>query len=98
MKLIDADALIKIFDLGSKNGYVFVNFKDIVEIIKKQPEAYKADVVATELEQLKLDGACNNEDCGYCKYLNECWDGDMSEEHAIDMAIEIVKRGGLDES
>ena len=52
MRLIDADALIKIFDLGSKNGYVFVNFKDIVEIIKKQPEAYKADVVATELEQL----------------------------------------------
>lgn len=35
MRLIDADALIKIFDLGSKNGYVFVNFKDIVEIIKK---------------------------------------------------------------
>lgn len=44
-RLIDADALIKIFDLGSKNGYVFVNFKDIVEIIKKQPEAYKADIV-----------------------------------------------------
>ena len=72
MKLIDADALIKIFDLGSKNGYVFVNFKDIVEIIKKQPEAYKADVVATELEQLKLDGACNNEDCIHCKYFAEC--------------------------
>lgn len=37
-------------------------------------------------------------DCRYCECLNECWDGDMSEEHAIDMAIEIVKRGGLDES
>lgn len=98
MRLIDTDALIKIFDLGSKNGYVFVNFKDIVEIIKKQPEAYKADIVATELEQLKLDGVCNNEGCEYCKYFNECWNGDMSEEHAIDMAIEIVKRGGLDES
>ena len=98
MKLIDADALIKIFDLGSKNGYVFVNFKDIVEIIKKQPEAYKADVVATELEQLKLDGACNNEDCRHCKYFTECWDGEMSSYLALDKAIEIVKRSGLDES
>ena len=34
---------------------------------------------------------------GYCEYFNECWDGDMSKEHAIDMAIEIVKRGGRDE-
>ena len=96
MRLIDADELIKRFDLGNEDTFVFVNFKDIVEIIKNQPEAYKADVVTTELEQLKLDGACNNEDCGYCKYLNECGDGDMSEEHAIDMAIEIVKRGGID--
>lgn len=31
-------------------------------------------------------------------YLNECWDGDKSEEHTIDMAIEIVKRGGRDEN
>lgn len=98
MRLIDADELIKRFDLGNQDTFVFVNFKDIVEIIKNQPEVYKVDIVATELEQLKLDGACNNEDCGYCKYFNECWNGDMSEEHAIDMAIEIVKRGGLDES
>lgn len=96
MRLIDADELIKRFDLGNEDTFVFVNFKDIVEIIKNQPEAYKADVVVTELEQLKLDGAC--ECCVYCEYRNECWDGDMSEEHTIDMAIEIVKRGGLDES
>lgn len=35
MKLIDADALIKRLDLGSEDTFVFVNFKDIVEIIKK---------------------------------------------------------------
>lgn len=98
MKLIDADALIKRLDLGSEDTFVFVNFKDIVEIIKKQPEAYKADVVATELEQLKLDGACNNEDCRQCKYFAECWDGEMSSYLALDKAIEIVKRSGLDES
>lgn len=56
------------------------------------------DIVVTELEQLKLDGACNYKGCADCQYLDECWNGDMSEEHAIDMAIEIVKRGGLDES
>lgn len=49
MKLIDADALIKRLDLGSEDTFVFVNFKDIVEIIKKQPEAYKADVVAIKV-------------------------------------------------
>ena len=98
MKLIDADALIKRLDLGSEDTFVFVNFKDIVEIIKKQPEAYKADVVATELQQLKLDGACNNEDCRHCKYFAECWDGEMSSYLALDKAIEIVKRSGLDES
>lgn len=98
MKLIDADALIKRLDLGSEDTFVFVNFKDIVEIIKNQPEAYKADIVATELEQLKLDGACNYKGCADCQYIDKCWDGDMNEEHAIDMAIEIVKRGGIDES
>ena len=98
MRLIDADELIKRFDLGNQDTFVFVNFKDIVEIIKNQPEVYKVDIVATELEQLKLDGACNNENCGYCKYFSECLNGDMSDELALDKAIEIVKRGGLDES
>ena len=64
---------------------------------EKEPEN-AVDIVVTELEQLKLDGACNYKGCADCQYLDECWNGDMSEEHAIDMAIEIVKRGGLDES
>ena len=67
----------------------------IPENVVEQPKIYDVDNVVSNLEQLKLDGAC--EYCGYCKYLNECWDGDMSEEHAIDRAIEIVKRGGRDE-
>ena len=70
----------------------------LCKLVDNQPTAFDVENVVSNLEQLKLDGACNNEDCVYCKYLNECWDGDMSEEHAIDMAIEIVKRGGLDES
>ncbi len=77
---------------------IYETIKECIKAVEDQPTAYDANNVVSGLEQLKLDGACNNEDCGYCKYLNECWDGDMSEEHAINMAIEIVKKGGLDES
>lgn len=41
MKLIDADALIKRLDLGSEDTFVFVNFKDIVEIIKNSQKRTK---------------------------------------------------------
>ena len=76
--------------------YNLPNRKECMKAVEEQPTAFDVENVVSNLEQLKLDGAC--EDCGYCECLNECWDGDMSEEHAIDMAIEIVKRGGLDES
>ena len=57
----------------------------LCELVDNQPTAFDVEKVVADLEQLKLDGAC------------ECWDGDMGEEHAIDMAIEIVKRGGREE-
>lgn len=96
MRLIDADKITSgeiAKYLG--RGYEFCA-PDIENMLREQPTAFDVENVVSNLEQLKLDGAC--EDCGYCEYLNECWDGDMSEEHAIDMAIGIVKRGGLDES
>ena len=96
MRLIDVDKITSgeiAKYLG--RGYEFCA-PDIEDMLREQPTAFDVGNVVSNLEQLKLDGAC--EDCGYCEYLNECWDGDMSEEHAIDMAIEIVKRGGLDES
>ena len=100
MRLIDADALIDFIDLGHLRhpGELTFSELDVVNMLNHAPTTYDADKVVSNLEQLKLDGACNNEGCGYCKYRNECWDGDVSEEHAIDMAIEIVKRGGLDAS
>ena len=78
------------------NNYPPNKANALCELVDNQPTAFDVDNVVSDLEQLKLDGVC--ECCVYCKYRNECWDGDMSEEHAIDMAIEIVKRGGLDES
>lgn len=98
MRLIDADALIKFIDAGHLRhpGELVFSELDVVNMLREQPTAFDVENVVSNLEQLKLDGAC--EYCGYCECLNECWDGDMSEEHAINMAIEIVKRGGLDES
>ena len=31
-----------------------------------------------------------------CKYFNDCWDGDMIDNLALDKAIEIVKGGGVE--
>lgn len=98
MRLIDADVLIEFIDPEHLRhpGELTFSEVDVVNMLREQPTAFDVDNVVSDLEQLKLDGAC--EYCGYCECLNECWDGDMSEEHAINMAIKIVKRGGLDES
>lgn len=110
MKLIDADKLILHLNnyalqeapFGHNDGEhqkeIYETIQECMKSVEEQPTAYDTNNVVSDLEQLKLDGACNKEGCVYCKYLDECWNGDMSEEHAIDMAIEIVKRGGLDES
>lgn len=100
MRLIDADKLKEVIEKEKDaDDYICgLCMESTKSIIDEQPTAFDVDNIVSNLEQLKLDGACNNEDCGYCKYFNECWNGDMSEEHAIDMAIEIVKRGGIDES
>ena len=103
-RLIDADLLMRKCEKWLKpkapDEDEMVSVADIAVStlmeIEEQPTAFDVENVVSNLEQLKLDGAC--EYCGYCECLNECWDGDMSEEHAINMAIEIVKRGGLDES
>ena len=102
-RLIDADLLMRKCEKWLKpkapDEDEMVSLADIAVSmlmeIEEQPTAFDVENVVSNLEQLKLDGAC--EDCGYCEYFNECWDGDMSKEHAIDMAIERVKRGGRDE-
>lgn len=96
MRLIDADEFQKqIAGMTILNNYPPNKANALCELVDNQPTVFDVENVIANLEQLKLDGAC--ECCVYCKYRNECWDGDMSEEHTIDMAIEIVKRGGIDE-
>ena len=99
MRLIDADEFQKqIAGMTILNNYPLNKSNALCELVDNQPTAFDVDNVVSNLEQLKFGGACGNEDCEYCKYSDECWNGDMSEEHAIDMAIEIVKRGGVDEN
>ena len=46
--------------------------EDAVKAARDSEVAYDVNRIVEQLEQLKLDGACNNEDCRYCKYFNEC--------------------------
>ena len=43
----------------------------LCELVDNQPTAFDVEKVVADLEQLKLDGAC------------ECWDGDMGEEQSL---------------
>lgn len=84
-RLIDADLLMRKCEKWLKpkapDEDEMVSLADIsvsmLMEIEEQPTAFDVENVVSNLEQLKLDGAC--EDCGYCEYFNECWDGDMSE-------------------
>lgn len=98
MKLIDADKITSgeiAKYLG--RGYEFCT-PDIENMLREQPTAFDVENVVSNLEQLELDGACNNENCVNCRYYGDCVAGEKREELALDKAIGIVKRGGLDES
>ena len=98
MRLIDVDKITSgeiVKYLG--RGYEFCT-PDVEDMLREQPTAFDVENVVSNLEQLKLDEACNYKGCADSQYLDKCWDGEMREEHAMDIAIEIVKRGGLDES
>ena len=99
MRLINADALIEFIDAGHLRHSEELVFSesDVVNMLQHAPTAYKQHIVEAELEQLKLDGACNNENCASCRYYGDCVAGEKGEKLALDKAIEIVKRGGTDE-
>ena len=99
MRLIDADALIEFIEPGHLRhpGELTFSELDVVNMLNHAPTAYKPDNVKAELEQLKLDGVCNNENCVDCQYYGICDAGEKREELALDKAIEIVERGGMRE-
>lgn len=87
MRLIDVDALIDAMDkrYKEKSGIVPDNlaegFLQMEKLIGEQPTAYDVEKVVAELESEKFD----LEDCRYDVDLNT----------TIDMAIEIVRNGGV---
>ena len=70
-----------------------------MKAVEEQPTAYDVDRVVERIEAIKgnENGACDEENCGYCKYFNTCWDGEMCDLLALDKAIDIVKEGGKNE-
>ena len=94
MRLIDADVLIDFIDLGHlrHQGELTFSELDVVNMLNHAPTAFNVEKVVKELEDLKmryfLTIANTGEADKDCAYLNVA--------NAIDRAIEIVKRGGVD--
>lgn len=104
MRLIDIDTTYPLLKerltwLGQYGDDVYrLACECIRGVMETQPVAYDVDKVVGCIEAIKEkeNGACDEEDCGYCKYFNTCCDGDMSDRLALDKAIEIVKGGGVE--
>ena len=99
---IDADKLLKCVEVSMqnnthRNGNAALchvsEHRHFIETIVEQPTAFDVEKVVKELEDLKMRyflTIANTGDADKdCAYLNTA--------NAIDKAIEIVKRGGVDE-
>lgn len=110
-RLIDADKLILHLNdyalqeapFGHNDGEhqkeIYETIQECIKAVEEQPTAYDVKEIVQQLESIREKGfcACTEEDCGYCKYFNTCYDGEMGDKLAMDKAIEIVKGGGVDE-
>lgn len=105
MRLIDADLLMRKCEKWLKpkapDEDEMVSLADIAVSmlmeIEEQPTAFDVEKAIGQIEAIKEKGACYDEQCKQCKYLDHCWDGEESGSLAFDKAIEIVNRGGRDE-
>ena len=90
-RLIDAD---KITDSIGISDMDFA----IGAVIDEQPTAFDVDKVVKQLEDIKRKKyrACQDVICEYCKYSEDCCEGDESDKLALDMAAKIVKGGGVE--
>lgn len=94
MRLIDADKLKK---------EIHCSYSDDLEILEKienQPTAFELKNVIKQLEILRVkttEDSCPGAECERCVYSDICKDVSCADVHALDSAIEIVKRGGRDE-
>lgn len=92
-KLIDADEFKKqIVAMAILNNYSPSKANALCELIDRQPTAYDPDKVIEKLQVLsdKADDDIAVCEADTCQYYDGYGDG-------LDRAIEIVKRGGVDE-
>ena len=100
-RLIDADELKERFceENCGKNRCVDHMDKCVwILSVEESKTAFDLDKVVEQIESIKgkEQEACTDEQCENCKYFNDCWDGDMIDNLALDKAIEIVKGGGVE--
>ena len=92
MRLIDADDLLDVLDKveqDCENACIIPSWSMAEEEIKRQPTAYDVDKVVEKLKSEKKVISCVD---------NEFQRGTKNgNNYALNMAIEIVKRGGADE-
>ena len=87
MRLIDADKLLNKIDayMCGSQDVMFVK-----ELIKEQPTAFDVEKVVEQLEKSHFHIESTFDDDGYCN-------DDSEEVVNLNEAIEIIKRGGIDE-
>ena len=89
-RLIDADKLLD--DMKNKwdmqDLYLPIHFKEL--LIDEQPTAFDVDKVVEQLEENYFLTESTFDDDGYCN-------DDSEEVVNLNEAIEIIKRGGIDE-
>ena len=108
MRLIDVDKLIedieklnlelfeefKYADSGgmkiSSNAQMYIICESVLPIIKEQPTAFDVEKVASELEKSHFHTESTFDDDGCCN-------NDSEEVVNLNEAIEIVRKGGIDE-
>ena len=88
MRLIDADKLIKKIDGYTRTNNVEFNIacKYIIEVVKEQPTAFDVEKVVSELEDYKM----------WKELL--IYNLNFRERQIIKKAIDIVKRGGINDN
>ena len=109
MRLIDADKLIqemrkwywdKEKQKAAENDVSPMDLFTHLAIttVQEQPTAFDVDKVVEQLEDIKRKKyrACQDVICEDCKYSEDCCEGDESDKLALDMAVKIVKGGGVE--
>lgn len=104
MRLIDADALIEIFnhDLkcfktnGKTEAEMYISVADMRKMIEEQPTAYDVSKVVEELKEEREYSYADFEE--YVQEKSPCLDAEYDDyfHRGLERAVVIVKRGGVE--